>query len=89
MMACGVMALVSLISEIKDRRKSLFISNLIFLWGPIEFISFASLAVFSYIFNSFKFSYTAAFAFVTYFILNIAFAISFEVRIARKDIEYM
>lgn len=82
------MILVSLISEIKAR-KSLFITGCIVLWSPVQFISYLSLTAFSVLYSTNNFAGASGLGFVSYVILNIAGALAFEHRIARKDIEYM
>jgi hypothetical protein len=43
------MLLICLISQLKDR-KSHFVTNIIVLWGPVEFVSYASLTYFAYVY---------------------------------------
>jgi hypothetical protein len=59
------------------------------LWGPIEFISYISLAYFSVLYDTIKFAAVAGFAAAIYIILNISFTMSFYVKIVKKDIEFM
>jgi hypothetical protein len=80
---------LALISQLKDRKRSLFLTNLIVLCSPVEFVSFFSLSFFSYFYGSDKYAYAAAFSFASYAVLNIAATVAFEAQIARKDIEYM
>lgn len=88
LIACGAMTIICLISLLKDRR-SLLLTNIIVLWGPVEFVSYFSQTGLSVLYSTYKFAGTSGFAFVTYIILNIAFALAFEYKIARKDAEYM
>ena len=83
------MTIICFISYFKDRVRALIITNMIVLWGPIEFISCISLTAFCALYSSFNFSGTSGFAFVAYLILNVSSAIAFEIQIARKYIEYM
>jgi hypothetical protein len=87
-MACGAMLLIAFISEITDRRAH-FVSTVIVLFGPIEMVSYFSLTFFSVLFSTYKFAAASALSIVSYFLLNLTFALLFEVRIARKDLEYM
>lgn len=89
LIACAVMLIFCLIGELKARNKTLFITGFIVLWGPIEFISFLSLTYFSYAYQTYKVAAVSAFAAIVYVILNISFAITFNVKIATKDIEYL
>jgi len=77
------------ISKLKDWRKALFLPNLMILCSPVEFVSQFSLTAFCLLYSSNKYAYVAAISCVAYIILNLAAVISFECRIARKDIEYM
>jgi hypothetical protein len=85
---CGVMLMLTLISYLKDKR-TLFLTNIIVLWGPIQLISYMSQVLFAYLFGTMNYAYTSAIAAGTYVIMNIAFSITFESKIAKVDIEYM
>jgi hypothetical protein len=80
--ACGVMLLICLVGLIKDRR-SLLITNIIVLWGPIQFLSYLSQSGFALMYGTNNYGYTSGLAFATYLVLNVAFAITFEVKIGR------
>ena len=86
--ACAFMTLLCLVSMVKSR-KSLFITNMLVLWSPVEFVSFISLTYFGTLFSTYKYASASGIAVVSYFILNLACMLSFEMRIARKDIEYL
>ena len=83
------MLIFCLIGEIKDSKKTLFITSFIVLWGPIEFISYISLTYFGFLYSAIRFSGASGFAVAVYIILNISFSLAFYIKIARKDIEYM
>jgi hypothetical protein len=82
------MFLITLIAYFKDRR-SLIITNIIVLWGPVQILSYLSQTAFSYLYGTMNYAYVSGIAFATYLILNVAFAITFELKIARQDIEFM
>jgi hypothetical protein len=71
-----------MIGLMKDR-SSLLITNIICLWGPIQFISYLSQAGFAMLYGANNYGYVSGLAFGTYLILNVAFAITFEVKISR------
>ena len=52
-------------------------------------LSYLSQTGLSVLYGTMNYAYVSGIAFVTYLILNIAFAITFEVKIARQDIEFM
>lgn len=83
------MLIFCLIGEIKDSKKTLFITSFIVLWGPIEFISYLSLTYFGIFYEAVKFAGASGFAAAVYVILNVSFSSAFYIKIARKDIEYM
>jgi hypothetical protein len=76
------MILISLVGLIKDRR-SLLITNIIVFWGPIQFLSYLSQTGFALMYGTNNYGYTSGLAFGTYLVLNVAFAITFEVKIGR------
>lgn len=76
------MVLICLVGLIKDRR-SLVITNIIVLWGPIQFLSYLSQTGFALMYGTNNYGYTSGLAFATYLVLNVAFAITFEVKIGR------
>ena len=75
------MLLLTLISYMKDRR-TLILTNIIILWGPIQLISFISSVSFAYLYGTMNYAYTSAIAAGTYILLNIAFSITFQSKIA-------
>jgi hypothetical protein len=83
------MVIFCLIGEIKDSKKTLFITSFIVLWGPIEFISYLSLTYFAIVYEAYKYAGAAGFSAAVYVILNISFTIAFYVKIAKKDMEYI
>ena len=84
---CLILALVSIGGFLKDR-KSLILTNIISLWGPIEYIAYITQLGLAFIFSNEKYAALSLVALIFYFIINLTFCLYFALYIKRNDEEF-
>jgi hypothetical protein len=75
-----VLLIICIGGYIKDKR-SRIISNVVIMWGPIEFISYLVQTGLCFMFSTWRYAGISAGAFLFYMIMNICFTIYFKAKV--------
>ena len=81
------MIVVVFIGFIREK-KSLIITNIISICGPVEFVAFLALTGLSFIFSTWRYAALAIAAVMIYIALNVAYAMYFALIVAKYDFEF-
>lgn len=84
---CVIMTCVVFIGYIREK-KSLIITNIIAICGPVEFVAFLALTALSFIFSTWRYAALAIAALMIYVALNVAYAMYFSLIVAKHDPEF-
>lgn len=84
---CILMTVVVFIGYIREK-KSLIITNIIAICGPVEFVAFLALTLLSFVFSTWRYAVIAIAALMIYVALNVAYAMYFALIVAKYDNEF-